>query len=294
MDYTPLSIFEDPEIFENLKADMILLHIVPEADVNPLDPDTPTNSGRGNYILMEKNENNEDEDNPDYREVFNIRNPDEKKTKMHHNMKKKAESTSREPPVYQSLLHPEGHEKSEEEFENVRYSRPVSMGYENGGHVVYQRIIIKNKKDTTSVYNFIKDTLRKRGVEVSVLDATFEGRNVKYIASVDGTRENLYGGREIKYMNSDMNGEKNASWEVLVDGKFLLQSIDVSKISKGSTLELRRKNGCGGGVSYDEFSTENSPTVKESLLPGYVRSRINASKYRASLGGYHSPVGVKI
>ena len=280
-----LSRFEDPDFFKKMNADSILLHIINENEVNPLDQDFPSNSGKGKYILLKKIFK-EDEGDPDYRDVFDIDNADlsegESESKTEYDMQKQKESIKYASSFFlQPLSQLEKlNEAEKNEVRNIKYSQPIRMGYGKEEHVVYQRIIFKNTGDEKNVYEFIKENLERNGIEVEFVDASFDGNRIKYITSVDGKRENLRNMGEIKYTDSDMNGEKNASWEVLVDGKFLPFAIDKSTVKKNSMIEIRRKSGCGGGgISYDVFTLESDPLVNESLLPGFMQSYISNFKH---------------
>lgn len=279
-----LSRFGDPEFFDKMNADAILLHIIHENEVNPLDEHFH-NNGKGKYVLLKKRLK-EDKGDPDYRDVFDIDNADlsegEAESKTEYEMQKQKESIKYASSLF---LHPLSqlenlNEVEKNEVRNIKYSQPIRMGHGNEEHVVYQRIILKNTGDEKNVYEFIKENLKRNGIQVEFVDAAFDGNRIKYITSVDGKKENLYNMREIKYTDSDMNGEKNASWEVMVDGKFLPFAIDKSTVKKNSMIEIRRKSGCGGGgISYDVFTLESDPLINESFLPSFMQSYISNFNY---------------
>ncbi|UCC91358.1 MAG: hypothetical protein JSV39_03530 [Candidatus Aenigmatarchaeota archaeon] len=257
----------------------MLLHVISENEINPLDVDFPNNNGKGKYLLLRKgHKKGKDDGDPDYREVFDIDNADlsegENESKMEYNMQRQKESTKYALSLFlQPLSQPEDfNEKEKGEVKNIKYSQPIRMGYGNEEHVVYQRIIMKNTGEAKNVYEFIKEKLERNGIGVDIVDASFDGRNVKYIVSIDGRRENINNGNEIRYRNSDMNGEKNSSWEVLVNGEFLSESIEKGVVKKNSVIEIRRKSGCGGGISYDPLTLESDPTVNKSRLPSFMRA----------------------
>ena len=274
-----LSRFENVEFPD--ETDAIILHIISENEINPLDPDTPVNNGKGRYVLLKKKRSEEDGD-PDYKEVFDAGGADiseaENESKTEYNMQKQRESIKQACSFFLDNL-------EIEKAENIKYSNPIRMGYGSDEHVVYQRIILKNQGGTKNAYEFIKEKLERNGIEVGIVNATFEGMRVKYIASVDGKGENMsYGEQGVKYRNPDMHGdEKNASWEVLVDGRFLSESIDKSVVGRNSVIEIRRKSGCGGGGNYDPLLAQNDPTINKSRLPSFMQ----VSGYRNQSWGSH-------
>ncbi|MCK5022949.1 MAG: hypothetical protein KAS04_02135 [Candidatus Aenigmarchaeota archaeon] len=262
-------------------VETILLHVISESDVNPLDINNPTNSSNGKYLLLKKRKKKTSSEDDEYDVISDSdidmseseaaeKTKDEMQNHKNRHSKYIFDASEKIIDIRECLNIPTS------EIENIKYSQPIKMGLGENEHTVYQRIILKNTGSEKTVYDAVKKQLERSGIEFDVVDAVFEGTRVKYITNIDGKKENMTNSGVVKYNDSDMNGERNASWEVIVDGEFLQGAIDKSKIKKGSLIELRRKSGCGGGgVNYDLAVIENDPSIDKRMLPNFIQSYIS-------------------
>lgn len=273
-------------IFDDAETDEILLHITGRSDK---DMEEPGRFGdKGVYLLVRRPERNTtegDEDDEEYRDIGDEEEDDEKKgyeeqRKQKSKEEQKLKNYSFSLPITDFADYVQEFAESRgENIMKIEYSQPVIMGDDGGQHLVYQRILLENSDQEGSVYEIIKDKLAQNGIDVEIVDVDFEGERVKYISRIDGKKENMsYDDQKVAYRRSDIAGEENASWEVLVDGDFLDTSIGKAMVGKGSTVEIRRKSGCGGGgMGQDPFIIQNDPTVNKSRLPSYLRGFFNYS-----------------
>jgi hypothetical protein len=246
------------------------------------DPD-----GNDVYIFIEPETENEEE------EYGGNRNSEEDATVESHSEStrntyiRKSEKNRAQEAFYasDSML---GHER---EVFNIKYGNPVYIETGENSHVVYQRIIIRNGSDKKNAHDVIVDALSRAGIQFRIADKKYEGRDVKYIESIDGRHENIERGREVKYANVGPMQE-DANWEILVDGKFAEKSIDQTKISRYSTLEIRRKSGCAGGGTPDALTLSSDPTVNKNYLPRFISNNtFTPSRSYTDFGSlYVSPV----